>query len=80
MITKYHLDGIRINKVPELPKAFWTQLHWATGVYTIGEVFDGDVGYVGGWLFKFVKFLVLLTNKVSGTVTKLISYHAFSTG
>jgi hypothetical protein len=77
LITKYHLDGIRINKVPELPKAFWTQLHWATGVYKIGEVFDGDVG---GWLFKFVKFLVLLTNKVSGTVTKLISYYAFSTG
>lgn len=26
------------------------------------------------------KFLVLLTNKVSGTVTKFISYHPFSAG
>ena len=50
MVTTYHLDGIRIDTVPEVPKTFWTQFRSAAGVYTIGEVFDGDMGYVGGYL------------------------------
>jgi len=50
LVTTYHLDGIRIDTVPEVPKTCWTQFRSAAGVYTIGEVFDGDMGYVGGYL------------------------------
>ncbi len=50
MIAKYHIDGIRIDTVPEVPKAFWSQFATASGVYTVGEVFDGDMKYVGGYV------------------------------
>jgi alpha-amylase len=40
-VNKYHIDGIRIDTVPEVPKWFWSQF---------GEVFDGGMGYVGGYV------------------------------
>jgi hypothetical protein len=31
--------------VPEVPKTIWTQFRSTAGKYTIGEVFDADMGY-----------------------------------
>jgi alpha-amylase len=50
LITKYKIDGIRIDTIPEVPKWFWTQFSQASGVYTVGEVFDGGMSYVGGYV------------------------------
>ena len=50
LINKYHIDGIRIDTIPEVPKWFWNQFRESAGVYTIGEVFDGDMGYLAGYL------------------------------
>lgn len=50
LIDKYHIDGIRIDTIPEVPKWFWNQFRSSAGVYTIGEVFDGDMGYLAGYL------------------------------
>jgi alpha-amylase len=36
LITKYHIDGIRIDTVPEVPKWFWAQFAQSSGVYTVG--------------------------------------------
>lgn len=36
LITKYHIDGIRIDTVPEVPKTFWKEFATASGVYTVG--------------------------------------------
>lgn len=50
LVSKYHIDGIRIDTVPEVPKSFWQQFSQAAGVYSIGEVFDGSMSYVGGYV------------------------------
>jgi alpha-amylase len=50
LVQKYHIDGIRIDTVPEVPKWFWKQFQDAAGVYAVGEVFDGDMGYLAGYL------------------------------
>jgi alpha-amylase len=49
LIDKYDIDGIRIDTIPEVPKWFWSQFQEAAGVYAVGEVFDGDVGYVSDY-------------------------------
>lgn len=49
-MTEYKIDGLRIDTVPEVPKWFWAKYRSAAGVYTVGEVFDGDMGYVSGYL------------------------------
>ena len=34
---------------PQVPQWFWTQYSQSAGVYTIGEVFNGDYSYVAGY-------------------------------
>lgn len=36
LVDKYHIDGIRIDTVPEVPKWFWSQFNKAAGVYAVG--------------------------------------------
>lgn len=50
LVNKYHIDGLRIDTIPEVPKWFWSQFSQASGVYTVGEVFDGAMWYLGGYL------------------------------
>ncbi|KAI1743894.1 glycoside hydrolase superfamily [Xylaria scruposa] len=49
MISEYSFDGVRIDTVKHVDKGFWPGFASASGVYTIGEVFDGDVNYVAGY-------------------------------
>jgi len=49
LVTQYKLDGIRIDTAPEVPKDFWSEFTAASGVFGIGEVFDGSVQYVAGY-------------------------------
>jgi alpha-amylase len=49
-VSDYKLDGLRVDTVPYVPKDFWTQFTQASGVYTVGEVFNGDMGYVAGYV------------------------------
>ena len=49
IIKRYNIDGIRVDTVPEVPKWFWKKFSKASGVYQIGEVFNGDVNYVAGY-------------------------------
>ena len=46
MVERYHLDGLRVDTVPEVPKWFWKKFNKACGVFQIGEVFNGNVEYV----------------------------------
>ena len=48
-VQTYNLDGIRIDTVPEVPKDFWSEYTQSAGVYSVGEVFNGDPDYVGGY-------------------------------
>jgi len=49
LVTKYDIDGIRVDTVPEVSKSFWTPFTNASGVFQIGEVFDGRVDYVASY-------------------------------
>ena len=49
LVIKYDLDGIRIDTIPEVPKWFWDKFSAASGVYQLGEVFNGNPSYVAGY-------------------------------
>lgn len=49
LVNEYDFDGVRIDTVKHVPTAFWDSFSAAAGVYTIGEVFDGDVDYLAGY-------------------------------
>ena len=49
IIKRYDIDGIRVDTVPEVPKWFWSKFSKASGVYQIGEVFNGNVDYVASY-------------------------------
>ena len=49
IIEKYDIDGIRVDTVPEVPKWFWSKFSKASGVYQIGEVFNGNPEYVASY-------------------------------
>ena len=46
-IDTYKFDGLRIDTVPEVPTWFWEEFNEKVGVYTMGEVFNGNPAYVG---------------------------------
>jgi len=49
-IQIYGFDGIRIDTTPEVPKTFWYGYVQFAGVYSIGEIFNGDVKYVSSYM------------------------------
>jgi alpha-amylase len=42
----YGFDGLRIDTVPEVHPDFWQEFSSAANMYTVGEVFNGDLNYV----------------------------------
>lgn len=44
IVQDYNFDGIRIDTLPEVPKWFWDKFTAASGVFQIGEVFNGKIG------------------------------------
>jgi len=49
MVQTYNFDGLRVDTVPYVPTWFWGNYTPAAGVFTIGEVFNGDVNYAAGF-------------------------------
>ena len=47
LVTKFDIDGLRIDTVAEVNKPFWAGFQKAAGVYAVGEVFNGVSSYVG---------------------------------
>jgi alpha-amylase len=64
LVNDYGFDGIRIDTIPEVPKDFWSEYGQAAGVFQMGEVFNGDPAYVGGY---------------QGPVTALFNYPMYYT-
>ena len=48
-VSSYGFDGIRIDTTPEVPKSFWDDYVAASGVYAVGEVFNGNIQYVASY-------------------------------
>ncbi|KAM0215326.1 hypothetical protein ACHAQI_003110 [Fusarium lateritium] len=49
LVAEYSFDGIRIDTVKHVEKAFWPDFQKAAGVYAIGEVWDGSPDYLAGY-------------------------------
>lgn len=49
LVSKYNIDGLRIDTIPEVPKWFWKLFADRAGVYQVGEVFDGRMDYVSDY-------------------------------
>lgn len=49
LVIKYKIDGLRVDTVPEVPKDFWKEFAQSAGVYTVGECYNGDIGYVADY-------------------------------
>jgi len=49
LISKYNIDGIRIDTIMEVPKWFWDSFRNSAGVFQIGEAFNGDINYVADY-------------------------------
>lgn len=47
LVNDFSFDGIRIDTIPEVPKWFWNEFGEASGVFQMGECFNGDPAYVG---------------------------------
>ncbi|KAJ5827844.1 Glycoside hydrolase superfamily [Penicillium robsamsonii] len=45
LVSKYSIDGLRIDTVKHVQKSFWPDFNSAAGVYSVGEIFDGDPAY-----------------------------------
>jgi alpha-amylase len=46
IVSEYQFDGIRIDTIPEVPKDFWGEYGQSSGVFQMGECFNGDPAYV----------------------------------
>eukprot|EP01130_Rhizamoeba_saxonica_P017675 TRINITY_DN8618_c0_g1_i1.p1 TRINITY_DN8618_c0_g1~~TRINITY_DN8618_c0_g1_i1.p1 ORF type:complete len:472 (-),score=78.46 TRINITY_DN8618_c0_g1_i1:16-1431(-) len=49
LVSKYNLDGIRIDTVPEVKKTFWQDFRKSADCFQIGEVFNGEIKYVASY-------------------------------
>ncbi len=50
LVKKYNIDGLRIDTVPEVPPWFWYNFSSAAGVYSVGEVFNGEMWFVARYI------------------------------
>lgn len=46
LVTEYNFDGLRIDTLMMVKTDFWYKFSSAAGVYTVGEVFDGDMNFL----------------------------------
>ncbi|KAI6602090.1 hypothetical protein ACKVWC_010890 [Pyricularia oryzae] len=49
IVSEFKVDGLRIDTVKHVEKGFWPGFAWASGVYTLGEVYSEDVDYLAGY-------------------------------
>lgn len=49
IVSEFKIDGLRIDTVKHVEKTFWSGFAWASGVYTLGEVYSEDVDYIAGY-------------------------------
>jgi len=49
IVNTYDFDGLRVDTVPEVHPTFWADFQSAAGIYAVGEVFNGDIGYCANY-------------------------------
>jgi len=83
LIKTYDFDGLRVDTAPYVPKTFWAEFTKASGVYTVGEVFDGYLPYAAGYqgpIDGILNYPLYFTLKwvfqQKGSMNSLESYYA----
>ena len=49
LVKTYGIDALRLDTVKHVQMDFWPTFVKSSGVYTLGEIFDGDANYVGNY-------------------------------
>ncbi|TFY68038.1 hypothetical protein EVJ58_g1250 [Rhodofomes roseus] len=81
IVSNYSVDGIRIDTVKHVRQDFWSGFAEASAVYTVGEIFDGDVNYVSpytkvlGGVLDYPTWYQLTSafESTSGSLSNLVS-------
>jgi alpha-amylase len=81
-VKEYSFDGLRFDTVKHVEKSFWPDFAWSSGVYTIGEVWDGNpevlagyAGLMGGLLDYGIYYPMNRFYQQTGSVGDLVSMH-----
>lgn len=53
LVREYGIDGLRIDTLKHVRKDFWPTFAAFSGVYTVGEVYDGDTAYVRDYTCQY---------------------------
>ncbi|EAQ92507.1 hypothetical protein CHGG_00742 [Chaetomium globosum CBS 148.51] len=64
MVSKYSIDGLRVDSAKHVETSFWSGFSDAAGVYLLGEVFQGDPLYY--WILNAFK-------SPDGSISELVS-------
>ncbi|CAJ0757793.1 15031_t:CDS:2, partial [Entrophospora sp. SA101] len=49
LVSEFNFDGIRIDTVRHIPHSFWSGFAKSSGVFSIGEILDGDPRIVASY-------------------------------
>lgn len=49
LVSNYSVDGLRIDSAMEVNTGFWSAFQSAAGVFSLGEIYQGDSGFVCGF-------------------------------
>lgn len=60
LVSNYDIDGLRVDTVKHVRQDFWSDFASNAGVYTVGEVFTGNVSYVASYTGTLCLFFQLL--------------------
>ena len=65
LVKDYRVDGVRIDTVKHVRKDFWPAFAASSGVYTIGEVLDGDTAYMADYTRSYLAQSPLLISNLA---------------
>lgn len=46
LVSEYDIDGMRLDTAMMVKGTFWKKFTEASGIYSVGEVFDGDLNFL----------------------------------
>ncbi|KAK3301181.1 glycoside hydrolase superfamily [Chaetomium fimeti] len=81
MVSKYSIDGLRVDSAKHVETSFWSGFSDAAGVYLLGEVFHGDPLYVAPYqqyfdgVTDYASYYWVLNafQSPSGSISELVS-------
>ncbi|KAF3010469.1 hypothetical protein E8E14_005005 [Neopestalotiopsis sp. 37M] len=81
LIAKYGIDGLRMDSTKHVEKSFWPGWCDASGVYNMGEVYNGDPSVFPDWLnyidglenYPLYYWITRAFQSTSGSISDLVN-------